>query len=85
MAESADGSSAPNKTAKLDAAASVPAGPKSGSTLVNAGTSTAEAVAFEALGVLKQEDLVMPVRLGRAEMEKIVLDARKKALLAEYL
>lgn len=85
MADSADSSSASNKTAKLDTDSSVPTGPKSGSTLVNAGTSSAEAVAFEALGVLKQEDLVMPVLLGKSEMEKIVLDARKKALLAEYL
>ena len=85
MADASDASDAPNKTAKLDGDAPVPTGPKSGSTLVNAGTSSAEAVAFEALGVLKQEDLVMPVLLGKAEMEKIVLDARKKALLAEYL
>ena len=83
MSESTDSASAPNKTAKLDTPAPTPTGPKS--TLVNAGTSSAEAVAFEALGVLKQEDLVMPVLLGKAEMEKIVLDARKKALLAEYL
>jgi len=52
---------------------------------MNAGTSSAEAVALEALGVLKQEDLKMPEMLSKEQMEKVVLDARKKKLLEEYL
>lgn len=78
-----DASSA-SKAAKL-----TPTGPKSDAVptngLVNAGTSSAEAVALEALGVLKQADLTMPTLLSKEEMEKVVLDARKKKLLEEYL
>ncbi|KAL7416695.1 Isy1-like splicing factor [Mrakia frigida] len=72
-----------NKAPKLSS--SIPTGPKADQGLVNAGTSSAEAVALEALGVLKQEDLKMPTMLTKEEMEKVVLDARKKKLLEEYL
>lgn len=44
--------------------------------------STKQQTSF--FGVLDQESMQWPQQSTKAEMEKILLDVRKKALLAEY-
>jgi pre-mRNA-splicing factor ISY1 len=49
-----------------------------------ASTNAPPAQSFQALSVLKQEDLQPPTLPTKEEMEKLLLERRKAALLAEY-
>lgn len=44
-----------------------------------------QSTAYVALNVLKKEDLEAPKLPGSKEMEKMLLDMRKKMLMEEYL
>lgn len=47
-------------------------------------TNAPPAQSFQALSVLKQEDLQPPALPTKEEMEKLLLERRKAALLEEY-
>jgi pre-mRNA-splicing factor ISY1 len=77
--------SSSNKEAKLSSDPSPAPSTISPEDAAAAAAAKAQSTAFIALGVLKKEDLETPKLPGPKEMEKILLDMRKKMLMDEYL